>query len=521
MFAAGFRSTLERSYDDRAAYAAGAEARVEGVSNRAAYAPAQFSDRLQDLTGVAGLTPASRMTGSYQRGQFQFSSFVMLGVQPDEFADAVAWRGDYASSSIDSLMANLAAPPATINGPEIPPGERFVGFWARTQLGPHNGVMGLRLRDAEGSFWEYRLAPLTDPDADGWRFWVTDTQQPFPQRDGRTPDLSAPMYLNAIYLRMAGVPPTPQPVSLEVTDVVSSAEPPTEEGFASATAIEVFDDVSGFTEISGVSRLFPPGTLSRTQVPGRSTESAARVDTVFQQGGSPIFGLRAVTSYSIVPVLVSQTFLDDSGLSTGEQFQVFTNRQYVTLEVAGSFDYFPTWNPEGANHLFVANLDTLIDVGSRVPALGEPVIANELWVSDIGGGRIDAEELSDAGVPVGQVQVREELRAEASADPLVAASWEGILFLSFAAVLFLTALGFVVYSYLTAQTRSLEFAILRTMGFSGKQILGLVSFEQCFVIAAGVSVGTILGNPLGRLMIGYMGITETGEDRSFRRSCQV
>jgi ABC-type antimicrobial peptide transport system permease subunit len=82
--------------------------------------------------------------------------------------------------------------------------------------------------------------------------------------------------------------------------------------------------------------------------------------------------------------------------------------------------------------------------------------------------------------------------------------------LCFATVLMLTALGFIVYSYLTAQTRRLEFAILRTMGFSSRQILSLVTFEQCFVIIAGVLAGTLLGLPLGRLMIGYMGITESG-----------
>ena len=75
-----------------------------------------------------------------------------------------------------------------------------------------------------------------------------------------------------------------------------------------------------------------------------------------------------------------------------------------------------------------------------------------------------------------------------------------------------TALGFIVYSYLTAQSRSLEFAILRTMGFTGRQILAIVSFEQIFVIVAGVAVGTFLGMPLGRLMIDFMGVTERGED---------
>ena len=94
----------------------------------------------------------------------------------------------------------------------------------------------------------------------------------------------------------------------------------------------------------------------------------------------------------------------------------------------------------------------------------------------------------------------------------MAASWEGILFLSFAAVLLLTGLGFAVYATLAAQSRSLEFAILRTMGYTSRQVLSLVSFEQLFVIVAGVVAGTVLGFPLGRLMIGYLGVTESGVD---------
>ncbi len=118
--------------------------------------------------------------------------------------------------------------------------------------------------------------------------------------------------------------------------------------------------------------------------------------------------------------------------------------------------------------------------------------------------------LRDHGLLADKVVALEALRATQQRDPLIAASWEGILFLCFAAVLLLTALGFVVYSYLSAQTRTLEFAVLRTMGLSGGQIVALVGFEQAFVIVAGAAAGTLLGLPLSRLMLGYLGITETG-----------
>jgi ABC-type antimicrobial peptide transport system permease subunit len=97
-------------------------------------------------------------------------------------------------------------------------------------------------------------------------------------------------------------------------------------------------------------------------------------------------------------------------------------------------------------------------------------------------------------------------------DPLVAAGWEGILFISFAAILILSAIGFLIYSYLTAQRRTLEFAVLRTMGFSKRQIAAVVGFEQVFVIGLGMVAGTLMGMRLGSLMIRYMGLTETGDE---------
>ena len=75
----------------------------------------------------------------------------------------------------------------------------------------------------------------------------------------------------------------------------------------------------------------------------------------------------------------------------------------------------------------------------------------------------------------------------------------------------LSAIGFLIYSYLTAQRRTLEFAVLRTMGFSKRQIAIVVGFEQVFVIGLGMVAGTLMGLRLGSLMIRYMGLTETGD----------
>jgi putative ABC transport system permease protein len=195
----------------------------------------------------------------------------------------------------------------------------------------------------------------------------------------------------------------------------------------------------------------------------------------------------------------------------GDTIPLFVNRTDVQVRIVGKFELFPGYIPQPMDdHLLLTDLDRMLAKANRASGGAEPGFTNEVWVRDATNGATTTS-LRARNINADRVVSLRELRAAQQRDPLVAASWEGILFISFAAVLLLTALGFIVYSYLSAQARSLEFAILRTMGFSGRQIAALVSFEQAFVILAGTIAGTVLGLPLGRLMIGYMGVTETGE----------
>jgi len=105
---------------------------------------------------------------------------------------------------------------------------------------------------------------------------------------------------------------------------------------------------------------------------------------------------------------------------------------------------------------------------------------------------------------------RAAIEAEQQEDPLIAAGWSGILAIAFGSVLLLSAIGFVVYSYLTAQQRGLEFAIMRTLGFSRPQIFSVVTFEQLFVIVTGMGLGTLVGLRIGQIMMGFLATDETG-----------
>ncbi len=104
-----------------------------------------------------------------------------------------------------------------------------------------------------------------------------------------------------------------------------------------------------------------------------------------------------------------------------------------------------------------------------------------------------------------------DIIASSNDNPCAAAGWEGILLIAFLGVTFVSGLGFVVYAYLSARERQLEFAILRTLGFSLRQIIGLACLEQLFVIGTSMGIGTFIGLRLGPFMMLFLQLAERGE----------
>jgi len=520
MFAAGFRATLARSYDDRAGYQAGAAGRLEDIRTPVNVSNAAFASQVQDATGASGVSPVARVSASYSVSRYNLKDVTVLGLNAGDFAQYAFWRSDFASKSLPTLMGELTPPPAQpAQGMTVPANSRFIGLWAQFPLTPSVAQLGVRLVDPDGVFWEYRLTPGGVTTPDGWQFFQADLSKPIQVRFGPGPQVSLapPKTLDSVYVRISGNPPQiPErdSILLDALQVWDGAALPADwpaAGFPGGTVVEPFSDISRYELITGVSASGDPGAVSRAENAGPSGNSVTRFAFTRQSGTPSILGLRLRSGLGPVPVVVNSGFLSLSSKKVGDEVPIYLNRQYIQAKIVGTFDLFPGYDPKQTASLFLADLQILQATASRVPSLADTVYANEAWLNGtLASSQMTAEALTAKGVSVQNIYDRAAIRAQQSSDPLVAASWEGILFLSFAAVLTLTALGFAVYATLAAQSRALEFAILRTMGYSSRQILALVSFEQGFVIVAGVAVGTLLGFPLGRLMIGYLGVTESG-----------
>ena len=79
-----------------------------------------------------------------------------------------------------------------------------------------------------------------------------------------------------------------------------------------------------------------------------------------------------------------------------------------------------------------------------------------------------------------------------------------------AAVLILSGLGFLVHAYVSFKSREMQFALMRTVGFSMRQLTTLVLLEQVLVIGAGLALGTWMGGRLGASMMPFLGHDDRG-----------
>ncbi len=516
MFAAGFRATLDRSYSDRASYQAGADLRVEGIRQPVVTAPVALAGRIGKLADAGSASGALRMNASYSPRQFTSIDATLLGIDPASFAGVAFWRDDFSNNSLSGITHSLATNSLKEQpGTPVPEGARAIGVWVKTTSPSQGYSIAARLIDRDGRIVDYGLfnGRSTQPAPGDWTFFSAPLDQPgigFVQRPGPAP--AQPLRFMSLYVRgrNSQQPETIQDFFDDLQVTMDAAQQTGPQGFANPVVIQDFEDVSALVTLEGQTAKPSGDTFNRSEAEVHNGRSSAQLTWSRDRTGLTLHGFRVRDDDRPLDVFASTSFMQAGSLHVGQVIPMFLSRSYSNIRIVGTFSYFPTYGAVPGQNFLVADESRLQYDVNRIPVAIDGIYPNEVWAT---GPIIDSPDavFRKAGISADKTVSLAAIRLNQQRDPLVAASWEGILFLAFAATLVLTALGFTVYSYLTARARSLEFAVLRTMGLSTFQIIAVVSFEQVFVVGAGMLTGTILGLPLGRLMIGFMGITETGQ----------
>jgi hypothetical protein len=494
MFSASFLGTLNRSYFERVAYAAGSDVRLENPQNYGNGKNA-MADQYRQVPGVEKVSLAYRGTATV--GTFTQTDGAILAVDPSTFGDVMWYRNDFSTAPASDMMSLLAKDTPTVSGLLLPDGIEAIGLWVAPVYQPNPRLTLLaRIEDGRGF---YRDITLGSPALADWQYLEGSLYD----STGTLP--VSPLRLRCIYLSFAGASTGLQGLYLDDLQVRSP-------GSEKPTVIEDFEDITEWTPVSeyqgGAAAQAPsPDSLTRESTIVHNGAWAAR----YSWGGRQVFrGIFPYVDSKPLTAIASRTFLKAVGASVGDWITIRIPGQFIPVSIEGVVDYFPTLNPAQKPFL-ILNYDRLAATGL---ASNNRLYPNEVWLGLTSDPQLRSaaiQELKGPGFRADQFFDRQDMLAVQKADPLVAAGWGGILLIAFVGVVLVSGLGFVVYAYLAAKGRHLEFAVLRTLGFSWRQIIYLVCFEQVLVIGLGMGIGTLLGNRLSRIMMPFLQVTEKGE----------
>ena len=516
MFGGTFGATLDKSFDDRAAYASGAQLRLADLRSSGASVQ-MLEDDLAEAPGIAEQSFVIRQNASFSRGALDVTDVTVLGVEPQSFEDVFWYREDFALTDIGELVSRVTGPEFEMEEITIPADATYVGAWVWVPDSTGAIAPSLRLQDSKGRFRDLALLGLPRPTnfrsaeiAEGWYFLVGNL------KEGSGALNQGPWNMQGISVRTGGNSNFSGTFAIDVVQYTTAESVPEdvrERGFGDGTIVESFEERGKWVVYTDTTRDGLPDDARLTSVHARAGEYGLRYGWNRNVRSGIPRGVRLAGPDAPLPVVVSRNFLTEAALDVGAVAQLGMSSVYVPVQIVGVFDLFPTWNPEDARSLIIANRDYLYYRINRNPATVGAGAPNEVWIrpTDEDGLRQLRTFLEVTPPWKHEAFDVDAIRNLQDEDPLVAAGWEGLLFLTFIAIVLLAALGFLVASVLVAQQQQGEFAVLRTMGFSMPQVLLVVGIEKILIIAVSMALGTVVGLQLGTMMLEFVGFVETGE----------
>ena len=205
-----------------------------------------------------------------------------------------------------------------------------------------------------------------------------------------------------------------------------------------------------------------------------------------------------------VPVVANAAFLAATGTAAGQAVDVTLDGISRSLQIAGTVDAFPTTDP--AKPLLVLDQPTLDLL--RLQATMAARNVDEWWLAVTPGtsAPVTAALRSDPFSSTDVVSVAERSRG-LSTDP-VALGIIGALLLGFVATGIFALVALVVGAAVSARQRRTEFALLRALGLSGRQLSNWLWLENASVVLVSVVAGTIVGVVISWIALPFITVTQ-------------
>jgi ABC-type lipoprotein release transport system permease subunit len=245
----------------------------------------------------------------------------------------------------------------------------------------------------------------------------------------------------------------------------------------------------------------------------RSDFAAQPLSVLLQQMRAHLAGPSAGEANAPIWALVSADFANNLNLRPGDHFTLvpeWGNQGKMVFQVGAIVDAFPTmYTPgQGLGYVIADEADLLAalenhDIGN-LPNSGP----TEFWLHTRGGaGEASAREAALAQfqleVLVTTITDRQTLAGQLAREP-VTSGIGGLLLIGTVLVTLLALLACFLQAVLAPRQRGVQLAILRTLGMTGRQLIGLLLAEQAVVYLFGLVGGVLFGLVLSTATLSFL-----------------
>lgn len=534
LFASAYTSTWQTSQNDQAGYQTGADLRLQPSRRASAIAEMHLTNAHESIPGVMISTPVDMLNVTLSR---TLGSGTLVFLDADVANQVVHFRDDLADTSFDSLMETLVSARPSIPAIALPGAPARIGLDMRAvfphpcpeeEPGPDGPVPpaplppgdcvdvshlpefhplrtnfhpfinpALVIRDASGSYHSMRSEALRGNGA------LHRYEFPLTSASGLQPDY--PIELVAIELQ--AVTPQLGPIvdRMSLHAIATSADPAGDAWVTVDAAVQWVASTS--TMASG---LGSPATINVRAADGAIL--AAVFDTGRSYGAGSLPVTHTISPAGLVlpealPVVVNERLLEQAALQIGDTIMVDFIGGARFLEIVGALGAFPTLDPT-QGLVIIADTETL---GAML--LAEPGNtlrpARERWLAVSDNHAPDAVVTLSAA-PFSSTNVQSRLLRSQSlrADP-VSLGMIGALSIGFIAAAVFAIAGFVISVTTTTRERLTEFALLRAIGLSGRQLATSLLFENGVLVVVSLAAGTALGLLLAWLVLPLITVSRT------------
>lgn len=223
-------------------------------------------------------------------------------------------------------------------------------------------------------------------------------------------------------------------------------------------------------------------------------------------------------------VIISRALADKYEIMLGDAIDLkWSRNEKISAPVLAIVDYWPGINPNVAAKAASGKSKPKIDEETGEEILDTEVsyavncfcVMNyyytstvsdmepyEVWIklkdgassaalyADIQAAKMPVESISDASQQLITIKNQPQLQG-----------MNGSLTLSFVVIITMTVIGFLIYWILSIRSRTLQFGILRAMGVTFREVVGMIGYEQILVSGVSLAMSFVIGGIASDLFV--------------------